>query len=42
MGFLATTDALYGLRTRLLTSYADSGRLYLNEEEKAQQLAVGA
>ena len=42
MGFLATTDALYGLRARLLNSYADSGRLYLNAEEKAQQLAMGA
>jgi MscS family membrane protein len=40
MGFLATTDALYGLRTGLLTSYADSGRLYLNAEEKAKQSSV--
>ena len=30
MGFLATSDALYGLRVRLLNSYAESGRLYLN------------
>ena len=42
MGFLATTDALYGLRTRLLNSYADFGRLYLNAEEKAEQSAMGA
>ena len=42
MGFLATTDALYGLRTGMLTSYAESGRLYLNAEEKAKQSAMGA
>jgi len=41
-GFLATTDALYGLRAHLLNSYADSGRLYLNAEEKAEQSAMGA
>ncbi len=42
MGFLATTDALYGLRDRLLNGYADSGRLYLNAEERARQSAMGA
>jgi MscS family membrane protein len=37
MGFLATTDTVYGMRARLLNSYAESGRLYMNAEEKAQQ-----